>query len=38
MSRFSERFRRAEYSVPKPRIEVEGNPIIAHVLTMFPID
>jgi NDP-sugar pyrophosphorylase family protein len=36
MSGFGERFRRAGYSVPKPLIEVEGKPIIAHVLSMFP--
>jgi NDP-sugar pyrophosphorylase family protein len=38
MSGIGERFRRVGYSVPKPRIEVEGKPIIAQVLTMFPID
>lgn len=36
MSGFGERFRRAGYSVPKPLIEVEGKPIIAHVIDMFP--
>lgn len=36
MSGFGERFRRAGYNVPKPLIEVEGKPIIAHVIDMFP--
>jgi len=36
MSGFGERFRAAGYSVPKPLIEVEGKPIIAHVIDMFP--
>ena len=36
MSGFGERFRRAGYEVPKPLIEVEGKPIIAHVIDMFP--
>ena len=36
MSGFGERFRRAGYSVPKPLIEIEGKPIIAHVVDMFP--
>ena len=36
MSGFGERFRKAGYSVPKPLIEVEGKPIIAHVTDMFP--
>lgn len=36
MSGFGERFRRAGYTVPKPLIEVEGKPIIAHVLDLFP--
>lgn len=36
MSGFGERFRRAGYYVPKPLIEVEGKPIIAHVVDMFP--
>lgn len=36
MSGFGERFRRAGYTVPKPLIEVEGKPIIAHVIDMFP--
>ena len=36
MSGFGERFLRAGYTVPKPLIEVEGKPIIAHVLDMFP--
>ncbi|WJV63242.1 hypothetical protein PCO86_04010 [Pectobacteriaceae bacterium CE70] len=36
MSGFGERFRRAGYSVPKPLIEIEGKPIIAHVIDMFP--
>ncbi|MFT4667504.1 MAG: NDP-sugar pyrophosphorylase family protein [Gammaproteobacteria bacterium] len=36
MSGFGERFRRAGYEVPKPLIEVEGKPIIAHVVDMFP--
>ena len=36
MSGFGERFRKAGYSVPKPLIEIDGKPIIAHVLDMFP--
>ena len=36
MSGFGERFRRAGYSVPKPLIEIEGKPIVAHVIDMFP--
>jgi NDP-sugar pyrophosphorylase family protein len=36
MSGFGERFRRAGYSVPKPLIEVEGKPMIGHVIDMFP--
>jgi NDP-sugar pyrophosphorylase family protein len=35
MSGFGERFRRAGYDVPKPLIEIEGKPIIAHVIDMF---
>jgi NDP-sugar pyrophosphorylase family protein len=36
MSGFGERFRRSGYTVPKPLIEVDGKPIIAHVLDLFP--
>ena len=36
MSGFGERFRKAGYVVPKPMIEIEGKPIIAHVIDMFP--
>lgn len=36
MSGFGERFRKAGYAVPKPLIVVEGKPIIAHVVDMFP--
>jgi NDP-sugar pyrophosphorylase family protein len=36
MSGFGERFRRAGYELPKPLIEMEGKPIIAHVIDMFP--
>ena len=36
MSGFGERFRKAGYGVPKPLIEIEGKPIIAHVIDMFP--
>ena len=36
MSGFGERFRRAGYVVPKPLIEVDGRPIIGHVLDLFP--
>ena len=38
MSGFGERFRRAGYKVPKPLIEIEGKPIIAHVVDLFPGD
>ena len=34
MSGFGERFRRAGYAVPKPLIEIDGKPIIAHVIDM----
>lgn len=36
MSGFGERFRRAGYSVPKPLIEIDGKPIVAHVIDLFP--
>lgn len=36
MSGFGERFRRVGYKLPKPLIEVEGKPIIAHIIDMFP--
>ncbi len=36
MSGFGERFRRFGYAVPKPLIVIEGKPIIAHVIDMFP--
>ena len=36
MSGFGERFKRAGYKIPKPLIEVEGKPIISHVIDMFP--
>jgi NDP-sugar pyrophosphorylase family protein len=36
MSGFGERFRRSGYTTPKPLIEIEGKPIIAHVIDMFP--
>lgn len=36
MSGFGERFRKAGYTVPKPLIEIDGKPIIAHVIEMFP--
>ena len=36
MSGFGERFRLAGYSVPKPLIEVDGRPIVGHVIDMFP--
>jgi len=36
MSGFGERFRKAGYDIPKPLIELEGKPIIAHVIDMFP--
>lgn len=36
MSGFGERFRSAGYTVPKPLIPVNGRPIIAHVLDIFP--
>ncbi len=36
MSGFGERFRKAGYKIPKPLIEVEGKPIIAHVIDLFP--
>ena len=36
MSGFGERFRKVGYEVPKPLIEVDGKPIIQHVVEMFP--
>lgn len=36
MSGFGERFRRAGYTLPKPLIEIDGKPIIAHIIDMFP--
>jgi len=36
MSGFGERFRSAGFNLPKPLIEVEGKPIIHHVIDMFP--
>lgn len=36
MSGFGERFRKVGYKVPKPLIEIEGKPVIAHVIDMFP--
>lgn len=36
MSGFGERFRRAGYTVPKPLIEIDGKPIVGHVIEMFP--
>jgi len=36
MSGFGERFRRAGYGIPKPLIQIDGKPIIAHVIDMFP--
>ncbi len=36
MSGFGERFRKAGYDVPKPLIEIDGKPIIAYVIDMFP--
>lgn len=36
MSGFGERFRRAGYTIPKPLIEVDGKPMFAHVVDLFP--
>jgi NDP-sugar pyrophosphorylase family protein len=36
MSGFGERFRRAGYELPKPLIEIDGKPIIGHVIDLFP--
>ncbi|HEP6277720.1 TPA: NTP transferase domain-containing protein [Burkholderia vietnamiensis] len=36
MSGFGERFRRVGYEVPKPLIEIDGKPIISHVVDLFP--
>lgn len=36
MSGFGERFRRAGYEIPKPLINIDGKPIIGHVVDMFP--
>ena len=36
MSGYGERFRRAGYTIPKPLIEIDGKPIVAHVIDMFP--
>lgn len=36
MAGFGERFRRAGHDRPKPLIEVDGRPMIAHVVDLFP--
>jgi NDP-sugar pyrophosphorylase family protein len=36
MSGFGERFRAEGYTLPKPLIEVEGKPVISHVVDLFP--
>ena len=36
MAGTGERFRKAGYSVPKSLIEIDGKPIVAHVLDLFP--
>ncbi len=36
MSGYGERFRGAGFTVPKPLIEIDGKPIIGHVIDMFP--
>jgi len=36
MSGFGERFRAEGYTLPKPLIDVEGKPVIAHVVDLFP--
>ena len=33
---FGEHFRNAGYTIPKSLIEVEGKPMIGHVIEMFP--
>ena len=38
MSGFGERFRRVGYPMPKPLIPIDGKPIIAHVVDMYPGD
>ena len=36
MSGYGERFRSAGFPIPKPLIEVDGRPIIGHVIDLFP--
>jgi NDP-sugar pyrophosphorylase family protein len=36
MSGFGERFRAAGYPTPKPLIEIDGKPVIEHVIDLFP--
>ena len=36
MSGIGSRFLKAGYKIPKPLIEVEKQPIISHVVDMFP--
>ncbi|ACA86280.1 NTP transferase domain-containing protein [Shewanella woodyi] len=36
MAGFGERFRKKGYTIPKPLIEIEGKPMIAHVIDLFP--
>lgn len=36
MSGYGERFKKAGYKIPKALIKVEGKPIIAHVIDLFP--
>ena len=38
MAGSGERFRRAGYTLPKPLIDVDGRPMIAHVLDQFPAE
>jgi NDP-sugar pyrophosphorylase family protein len=35
MSGFGERFRKVGYTVPKPLIQIDGKPIVQHVVEMF---
>lgn len=36
MAGFGERFRQAGYKTPKPLIEIDGKPMVAHVVDLFP--
>ena len=36
MSGYGERFKKAGYKLPKPLIVVDGKPVIAHIVDLYP--